>query len=189
MEALNQSLFLWINAPANPSPALVALAILFARWLIWLLPLGAVIGFIVSPPATRRILLAAGKATAWGVLISLLISHFWYHPRPFAMLPPLGHQLLAHAPDASFPSHHLTPWWAFAFCLCFYAHTRLWGWGLVLLGLPMAWARIYLGVHFPFDMLGAAVVGALCAGLNVWGFARFAPPHSWIDKKLKSLSL
>jgi undecaprenyl-diphosphatase len=33
-----------------------------------------------------------------------------------------------------------------------------------LLVPPVAWARIYLGVHFPFDMLGALVVGAISAG-------------------------
>ena len=29
---------------------------------------------------------------------------------------------------------------------------------LALLGFPIAWARIYLGVHFPFDMLEAGTV-------------------------------
>ena len=28
---------------------------------------------------------------------------------------------------------------------------------------PVAWARIYLGVHFPLDMLGAALVALLSA--------------------------
>jgi undecaprenyl-diphosphatase len=36
-----------------------------------------------------------------------------------------------------------------------------------LLGLPVAWARIYLGVHFPLDILGAAFVGLGSARL-VW---------------------
>ena len=30
-------------------------------------------------------------------------------------------------------------------------------------GLPLAWARLYLGVHFPLDMLGAFVLAMLCA--------------------------
>jgi undecaprenyl-diphosphatase len=29
----------------------------------------------------------------------------------------------------------------------------------------MAWARIYVGVHYPFDMVGAAAVSAACAWL------------------------
>ena len=34
---------------------------------------------------------------------------------------------------------------------------------LALLGLPMAWARVYLGVHWPLDMAGAALSGAVAA--------------------------
>lgn len=32
------------------------------------------------------------------------------------------------------------------------------GWGFLILGMAVAWARIYLGVHFPIDMLGAVAV-------------------------------
>ena len=38
---------------------------------------------------------------------------------------------------------------------------------MALLGIPIAWARIYLGVHFPSDMLGAIAVAALCAWLTL----------------------
>lgn len=48
--------------------------------------------------------------------------------------------------------------WAVAFGLLRRERTRLAGRTLALLGLPVAWARIYLGVHFPLDMLGAALV-------------------------------
>jgi len=36
---------------------------------------------------------------------------------------------------------------------------------LALLGLPIAWARIYLGGHFPLDMAGAALVAMLSSWL------------------------
>ncbi|MDE2288769.1 MAG: phosphatase PAP2 family protein, partial [Burkholderiales bacterium] len=32
-------------------------------------------------------------------------------------------------------------------------------------GLPIAWARIYVGVHFPLDMAGSLAVGAIAAWL------------------------
>lgn len=35
----------------------------------------------------------------------------------------------------------------------------------LLAGVAVAWARIFLGVHFPFDMLGALLVAALSAAL------------------------
>ena len=40
-----------------------------------------------------------------------------------------------------------------------------WGWGgiLLVLGFAVAWSRIYLGVHFPLDMVGALGVAALAS--------------------------
>ncbi len=34
------------------------------------------------------------------------------------------------------------------------------GWGVVILltGLSVAWARMFLGVHFPLDMVGSVIV-------------------------------
>lgn len=76
----------------------------------------------------------------------------------------LGHTLIPHAADSSFPSDHLTLLWAVAFSFLMHRSPRLAGMALALLGLPVAWARIYLGVHFPLDMVGAALV----AGLSAW---------------------
>ena len=47
---------------------------------------------------------------------------------------------------------------------------------LALLGLPMAWARIYLGVHFPLDMLGAALVAGFSAWLALIGARLYMEP-------------
>ena len=75
----------------------------------------------------------------------------------------LGHTLIPHAADSSFPSDHLTLLWAVAFSFLMHRSLRLAGMALALLGLPVAWARIFLGVHFPLDMVGAALVAVLCA--------------------------
>jgi undecaprenyl-diphosphatase len=74
-----------------------------------------------------------------------------------------GHTFLTHAADSSFPSDHLTLIWATGFALCMASVTRRAGIALAVLGVPVAWSRIYLGVHYPFDMLGAACVAALAA--------------------------
>ena len=68
-------------------------------------------------------------------------------------------------PVHSFPSDHLTLLWAVAFSFLMHRSPRLAGIALALLGLPVAWARIYLGVHFPLDMVGAALVAVLSAWL------------------------
>jgi undecaprenyl-diphosphatase len=51
--------------------------------------------------------------------------------------------------------------------LLFASMASLTGWAFLVLGTAVAWARIYLGVHFPLDMLGAiAVVTAVHLGIS-----------------------
>lgn len=163
MEHLNQSLFLLLNAPPNAPYLMVETARLLAYGLIWIVPAGLVIGWLRGSSATRQALLAATVAGLAGLLINQLIGLVWYHPRPFEI--GIGRTLIPHVQDSSFPSDHLTLIWAIAFSLLLHKQTRLAGWGLVLLGLPVAWARIYLGVHFPLDMLGAALVALVSTRL------------------------
>jgi len=163
MESLNHILFLWINAPANPAPTTVWLAMAFAEYAIWLAPLTLVAGWLWGAPTTRRQALQTGVAAVLALLINVGFSLVWYHPRPFAIC--LGTNLLPHAADSSFPSDHLTLLWTVAFSLMWHPRLRRVGVWLALLGLPMAWARIYLGVHYPADMVGAAAVAALSAWL------------------------
>jgi undecaprenyl-diphosphatase len=50
------------------------------------------------------------------------------------------------------------------------------GLALAMLGVAVAWARIYVGVHFPFDMAGAALVAAFSAWLAALGARWFVSP-------------
>lgn len=69
-----------------------------------------------------------------------------------------------------------------------YRRLRMVGTTLALLGLPVACARIYLGVHFPFDMLGAAVVAVLSAWLAMCSTRWYLPPAyrlaTWVHRTL-----
>lgn len=161
MEAYNHALFLLLNAPAHPSAAMLALATVCAEYLIWSIPLFIAVAWLRGSESTRKALIEATAAGLIGLLINQLIGLAWQHPRPFMI--GLGHTFLAHAPDSSFPSDHGTLIWAVAFSLCLRAPMRRAGVAFALLGLIVAWARIYLGVHFPFDMAGAAVVAMASA--------------------------
>jgi len=57
--------------------------------------------------------------------------------------------------------------WTIAFSLVLHKKLRLTGWVIALLGIAVAWARIYLGVHFPLDILGSALVALSSAQLIV----------------------
>ena len=175
MEVLNHALFLRLNAPEHPSTLLLAIATFFAEYAIWVLP--AIIGFgwLRGGEHTRKVLLEATASGLAGLLINPIIGLVWQHPRPFMI--GLGHSLIPHAADSSFPSDHLTLLWAVAFSFLMYRSLRMAGLALALalLGLPVAWARTYLGVHFPLDMVGAALVGGLSAWLAFRGMRVYLP--------------
>lgn len=49
----------------------------------------------------RQALVYTGLVAAFALLVNQLIGMVWYHPRPFEI--GLGHTLLAHQPETSFP--------------------------------------------------------------------------------------
>lgn len=64
------------------------------------------------------------------------------------------HQLIAHAADVSLPSDHATAAFVIALAAGAFLHR---GWGAVLLAAAAAvgLARIWVGVHYPGDILAA----------------------------------
>ena len=180
MEALNDSLFLLINAPASPPTAALVAARALAEGVIWLIPVGLVWSWLRGSQDLRATLVRAALAGLVGLGANQLIGLVWYHPRPFEI--GLGHAWLAHSKDSSFPSDHVTLLWAVALGLGLRRHTRVAGTAFGLAGIAVAWARIYLGVHFPFDMAGAAVVALAAVAVTS------SVPTPAIDSLLRALS-
>lgn len=163
MEQWNITQFLWMNAGDHPDSLTVLLAAIFADYAIFLVPLMLVIGWLSGDAPRRTLMLEATAGGLFALLINQLIGMVWQHPRPFMI--GMGHTLIPHVADSSFPSDHLTLLLAVAFCFVIRARWLVCGVVLLALSLPMAWSRIYLGVHFPLDMVGAAFVGFISAAI------------------------
>ena len=164
LDTLNTQLFLLLNAASGLHGAPLWIATVLAEWVIWLIPLGLSAVWLLGEPNDQR---AAVKALLAGVLVlglNQLIGLVWFHPRPFML--DIGHTYLPHVADSSFPSDHVSL--LFAVGLALWTSKSIWTRrlaGLLLALTPLvAWARIYLGVHFPLDMLGALAA----AGSVVW---------------------
>jgi undecaprenyl-diphosphatase len=63
----------------------------------------------------------------------------------------------------SFPSAHAANFFALATYFGYYFRKYIW-WFLLVSAL-VAYSRVYVGVHYPFDVLGGAVIGTICAFL------------------------
>jgi len=162
MEEINRSLFLWLNATGDSPGWMITLATFIARDVIVIVPLLIVALWLWGPrsqlDSQRVLVMKTGVALLYAMAISWCLGHLFPHPRPFAI--GLGHQLLHHAPDYSYPSDHGTV--IFTFALAFICWHRVWSGAILLaVGTAIAWSRIYLGVHWPMDMLGALLVGLL----------------------------
>jgi len=73
----------------------------------------------------------------------------------------VGYNYLSHAPDSSFPSDHVTLLGAIGLVSVTCPGSRLSGAVVLLFAMLAAWARVYLGVHFPLDMAGTVLVATL----------------------------
>jgi undecaprenyl-diphosphatase len=161
-ESLNRTLFLQLNGTPGAPPWQVMLAIDVADYLILAIPLLLLVMWLRGGRQWRETALKALCVTVLALGIGQLVGMLLPHPRPFMI--GLGHAWLAHAPDPSFPSDHATVFASVALGLLLDGAVALAA-ATFIAGIAVAWARIFLGVHFPFDMLGALLVSALSAAL------------------------
>lgn len=167
LEQLNLELFSTINAHPGLAGWQLSAALFAAEWLILLVPLGLSLMWLSGVAGERQAAVRALLATGLALAINAGIGLLWYHPRPFVL--GVGHTFMYHAPDSSFPSDHATIMFTMAVVLAASRAEggRRFGQWLLPLAAATAWARVYLGVHYPMDMLGALVVAgtvALVAG-------------------------
>jgi undecaprenyl-diphosphatase len=129
---------------------------------------------IVIPVWVRRDGLRACVAAALGAVLAVAltaaIGALWDRPRPFVA----EHftPLISHAPDASFPSDHLAALGAVTICVWLASH-RL-GIATAIIAAVVAFARVYVGVHYVSDVGGGFVLGLVCGSL-MWWLTSLAP--------------
>lgn len=173
MSAWDLQLFERLNASAVTPHWLVALATAVAQWVIWLVPLWLVVAWFRSDAQGRRELLQVVAAIVFALGLGQAIVATWPQPRPFMVH--LGTDFLAHAPDPGFPSDHVTVLWTLACATLITRGFARTGIFWFVLGLLVGWARVFLGVHFPLDVLGALPVAVVATGL-AWALRRPMQP-------------
>lgn len=135
-----------------------------AIWIVCALAL-AVARRVTWRRAGRVVIAMAIPLTLCDYLVKPIVAR----PRPFVAAPVPS--VIGRLPtDASFPSGHATSSFAGATALTMVepALSALW-WALAA---AIAYSRIYLGVHYPSDVLAGAGIGAFGAWLIMTRFAR-----------------
>lgn len=116
---------------------------------------------------TRRVGVLCGVAMFIGLCVTNLVIKNWVaRIRPYELIPGLD-CLVGIQDDFSFPSGHTTNSIACAWVL-FRRTEKKWGVPALVMAILISLSRLYVGVHYPTDVLGGAVIGLCSACLSMW---------------------
>ena len=89
--------------------------------------------------------------------------------------------------DSSFPSNAITGLAAVAAGLWF-AHRRASAIVWILVGL-WGFGRVYVGIHYPIDVLGGLIIGSACAMLSLALLRASNPVPAWLLRWARKAAL
>lgn len=164
---MDAALFTAINSVHTPALDAIMLC---ASWLgyfpgIWFLLGAAALGWPRGRAAAFRMCLAV---TLTYVMASGVIKPIVGRVRP-SHTPSMAARVLEAQPpwSASFPSGHAATAVAGAMAAARVVPGATWA--FFTLATLMAYSRVYVGVHYPSDLLGGALLGLACAWLVLGG--------------------
>ena len=155
-------LFQQINQFTGKWVCFDGLAIFFAKYfeyvLIFCLLIFLVVNFKKYFPMVLRAFISAVLAR---FVITTLIRWIWQRPRPFIFNKV---NLLINYPDkASFPSGHAA--FYFAISTIIYLYNKKIGILFFIASFLICLSRVFIGIHWPSDILAGALVGIFSACL------------------------
>src|SRR6202040_3095090 len=177
MSSTDYGLFSSINGLAGRSVALDAVMVGSAKYLPIVFALALIALWMTWKPQNQRGAFLAGASGLIALGIGQLVGRALPRPRPY-----LVHSvnlLISRSVDTSFPSDHATL--GFAVAVMVWQYNRRVGACLLILAFVLAFSRVYVGAHYPSDVLGGAVLGTVTS-LVIGALSRRALIRSALDR-------
>jgi undecaprenyl-diphosphatase len=150
-------IFYTINSLAGTLSFLNPLMSLLAQDAQYLFILGVIFYWFSRTEQNRRMVGEALISVCLGLMVSGILGQLLYRDRPFVTHTVF--QLIKHPANASFPSDHTIA--AFAIAMSIWIFHRKAGIFWLILATAIGFSRIWVGVHYPSDVLAGVLIGAL----------------------------
>ena len=152
---------LWIqNNLRNPflTPIFTFLTHLGDKGILWI----GLSLILLAHPRTRRV----GVTCLISIVLSFTVANLILKPivnrtRPYEFIQGLVN-IIENQPDKSFPSGHSTNAFAVAWVM-FRSFQKKWGVPPLILACVICFTRLYVGVHYPTDVLVGIIIGILAS--------------------------
>ena len=166
MEHFNQIAFSFVHGWAGRSGFFDGLGVFFAEYLAYFMVAGFLVFAYYQKGTRKKIYVFCEGAIAVMLsrgLVTEIIRQFYHHERPFSFF-----HFVPLIPEAgwSFPSGHMA--WFFALSMVIWYVNRKWGYWYFGLSALMGLSRIYVGVHWPYDIIAGMVIGVGSAIFVHW---------------------
>jgi len=163
---IDLQIFFWINSVAGKVSVIDFVAIFCAKYLYILMGIVVLsyifVGRDYLSKRKNQLMVVSGLASVitGRLVIVEIIKRVVDRPRPF--VDNVVTQLVQYEPNFSFPSGHAA--FAFALAGAVIIYNKKVGLWLILVALLISLSRVYVGVHYPFDILVGGLIG-LASGL------------------------
>lgn len=162
---LNIDTFRAINDLGKQYSSLNSTMVFLAEYMVYFLCLIIIIYWFTQSRKNKMMIIQAMVAFVIAEIIGKLAGKFHLNYQPFAVLPDVN-KLVDHAVDNSFPSDHTILF--FSICFSFWLVHKKTGSLLLTLAFCVAISRIWVGVHYPFDVITGALIGIISALFSYW---------------------
>jgi undecaprenyl-diphosphatase len=165
-------------------PVLDRVIPLFSHFDLWKIPLIALLIFIAIRERLRGVLIVVGLGLTIllsEAMCSLVVKEVIDRVRP-CHIHAWVRLIEGYCPKSpAFPSSHATNITAGIMYLSFFFPR--WLFAMVPLALLVGYSRVFLGVHYPLDVVGGAILGAGCGWAVFIVFKKLVFPRVGIELK------
>lgn len=155
---MNVEIFRLINNLAGKNTVLDKIMIFFSKDVPYIfmavIALVFILGVIKKNEEYRKVSVNTFVITVINLILSFIIGSIYYVDRPFVHNK--VNLLIPHTADASFPSDHATGTMSIALGLGKY--NRILGIIMTILSIIVGFSRVYVGNHYPSDVIGAYII-------------------------------